>query len=83
VAEKVAVEQFLIRTLRLHLSVILPQFSTLIFNDMLFVPGGRTGEAWDPPSQSSGLSDIGDRLNRKELLDFFDLEGLKALHDTL
>jgi hypothetical protein len=51
VAEKVAIGQFLIRALRLHLSVILPQFSILIFNDMLFVPGGSAWEAWEPPNK--------------------------------
>ena len=52
VAEKVALGQFLIRVLRLHLSVILPQFCILIFNDMLFVPEGRAREAWEPPSKA-------------------------------
>lgn len=52
VAEKVALGQFLIRALRLHLSVILPQFSILIFNDLLFVPVGRAGEAWERPSKT-------------------------------
>jgi hypothetical protein len=39
VAEKVAMGQVLIRALRLHLPVILPQFSILFFNEMVFVPG--------------------------------------------
>ena len=45
----------LIGELRVHLSEILPRFSTIIIIYMLFVPGGRVGEDWETPIKQCSI----------------------------
>jgi len=78
VAEKVALGQFLIRALRLHLSVILPQFPILIFNDMLFFPVGRAGEAWERPNKAV-VSQIPGIVEQKRAFTFLPLGMVKGI----
>ena len=68
----------LIGELRVHLSEILPRFSTIIIIYMLFVPGGRVGEDWETPIKTVFYQKSGNRLDRKVLIHFLVLEGFKG-----